>query len=287
LNVDFHSHSTASDGELSALELLGRAENNGVQLMAITDHDTVAGYLSVRDEWQEQSMRLIAGVELSCVWRKQLIHIVGLNINVDNEQLKAGLKSQQIARLQRAKLIGEKLAKYGFEGGYTFAADLAGDSQIGRPHFAQFLVEHGHVRSNKEAYKRYLGAGKVGDVKLTWPEMATVVEWINASGGVAVIAHPLHYKMTATKLRLLLDDFKAIGGKAIEVISGKQTKDRTVYLAQLSQQFDLLASIGSDFHRPGMPWSELGQVGQLPKGCQPVWSAFFNEQIGKAQSPHQ
>ncbi|HEB28322.1 MAG TPA: PHP domain-containing protein, partial [Porticoccus sp.] len=106
MNVDFHSHSTASDGELTALELLRRAEHNGVQLMAITDHDTMAGYLSVRDQWQGQAMRLITGVELSCVWRKQLIHIVGLNLNVDNPQLQEGLKSQQLARLQRAQLIG-------------------------------------------------------------------------------------------------------------------------------------------------------------------------------------
>ncbi len=274
MNVDLHSHTTASDGALSPMDLLLRAKEQGVEMMAITDHDTVAGYQSVRDQWQDPSMQLIAGIELSCLWGRRLIHVVGLNIDSDHAVLKAGLQVQQQARLDRARVIGEKLAKQGFEGGYRFVAELAGESQIGRPHFARFLVERGHVRSESEAFKRYLGAGKIGDVKSSWPEMAKVIQWINDSGGVAVLAHPLHYKMTATKLRALASDFKAQGGAAIEVISGKQAKDRTQYLAQLAERFELKASIGSDFHRPGMSWNELGQAGVLPKSCQPVWSQF-------------
>ena len=271
MNVDFHSHTTASDGALSPMDLLLRAKEQGVELMAITDHDTVAGYRSVRDQWRDPSMQLIAGIELSCLWSRRLIHVVGLNIDIDHPGLQAGLAVQQQARLDRAVLIGEKLARQGFAGGYRFAAELAGDSQIGRPHFAKFLVERGHVSSESEAFKRYLGAGKIGDVKSSWPEMATVIQWITESGGVAVLAHPLHYKMTATKLRSLVDDFKTQGGGAIEIISGKQTKDRTQYLAQLAEQFELMASIGSDFHRPGMPWNELGRAGMLPKNCEPLW----------------
>jgi 3',5'-nucleoside bisphosphate phosphatase len=274
LIVDFHSHSTASDGELSPADLLLRARQNGVQLMAITDHDSIDGYLAVREQPADSNMQLVCGVELSCVWAGRLIHIVGLNIDPDNLLLLAGLETQQQARLERAHLIGSKLEKYGFMGGYDYAAALAGDSQIGRPHFARFLLECGHVGSINEAFKKYLGAGKSGDIKLTWPALATVVEWITGSGGVAVIAHPLHYKMTATKLRLLIADFKQEGGKGIEVISGKQAADRTQYLAQLSCQFELLASVGSDFHKPGMPWSELGQAGTLPPNCRPVWSAW-------------
>lgn len=277
MNVDLHSHTTASDGALSPMDLLLRAKQQGVELMAITDHDTVAGYRSVRDQWQDASMQLISGIELSCLWYRRLIHVVGLNMNIDHPSLQAGLATQQQARLDRAMLIGEKLAKQGFAGGYRFAAELAGDSQIGRPHFAKFLVDCGHVSSESEAFKRYLGAGKMGDVKSSWPEMATVIQWITGSGGVAVLAHPLHYKMTATKLRGLVDDFKAQGGSALEVISGKQTKDRTQYLAQLAEQFGLMASTGSDFHRPDMPWSELGQTGILPKHCQPLWPLLSRE----------
>lgn len=272
--ADLHSHSTASDGELTPLALLQRAAQQGVELMAITDHDCVDGYQAVKAQWQQHHMQLVAGVELSCLWGKRLVHVVGLNIDVDNPQLSAGLAQQQLARKQRAKLIDAKLTKCGFTGGLLYATELAGDSQIGRPHFARFLVEKGHVRSENEAFNRYLGAGKVGDVKELWPDMATVIGWINASGGVAVLAHPLHYKMTATKLKALIVDFKQAGGAAIEVISGRQAKDQTQQLAKLAQQFDLHASIGSDFHKPGTPWRELGQVGQLPAQCRPVWSLF-------------
>lgn len=274
LIVDFHCHSTASDGELSPQALLARAEEQGVELMAITDHDSIDGYLAVREQFDSNALQLIAGVELSCVWGKRLIHIVGLNIDADSGQLRSALLTQQQARLQRAQLIGEKLEKYGFSGGYQYAADLAGGGQIGRPHFAQFLLDRGHVATIKEAFKKYLGAGKSGDIKLTWPDMATVIQWINDSGGVAVLAHPLYYKMTATKLRALISDFKQVGGGGLEVISGRQAADRTQYLAKLAQQFDLLASMGSDFHRPGTPWNELGQTGALPKQCCPIWESW-------------
>jgi predicted metal-dependent phosphoesterase TrpH len=163
--ADLHSHSTASDGELSPLDLLHRAQQQGVQLMAITDHDCVDGYLAVSEQWQDASMRLVSGVELSCVWSKRLIHVVGLNIDVNNQQLREGLAQQQQARRDRAQLIDAKLAKYGFEGSLEYAAKLAGKSQIGRPHFARFLVDKGHVSSENEAFKRYLGAGKPGDIK--------------------------------------------------------------------------------------------------------------------------
>jgi len=274
--VDLHNHSSASDGVLSPQDLLQRARGEGVELMAVTDHDTIDGYLALRRgaENAATAPQLISGVELSCVWSKMLIHIVGLNFDADNEQLRQALVGQQQARRVRAQLIGSKLEKYGFSGGYDYACELAGDSQIGRPHFAQFLLDKGHVNSLNQAFKKYLGAGKPGDVKLTWPDMAAAIDWIVQAGGVAVLAHPLHYKITATKLRALLGDFKVGGGRAIEVICGQQNKERTQYLSQLAAQFELLSSVGSDFHRPGSPWSELGRAGPLPRDCVPVWSSF-------------
>ncbi|MBL4827344.1 MAG: PHP domain-containing protein [Spongiibacteraceae bacterium] len=273
--VDLHCHSNASDGVLNPEQLLLRAQDQGVDMLAITDHDTIDGYLAVCDKVAESlALTLVAGVELSCVWGKHTIHIVGLNIDPTCQVLQVGLEHLGRSRHKRALLIGEKLAKYGFEGAYEYALELAAGAQIGRPHFAQFLLDRGHVRTNKEAFKRYLGAGKPGDVKTTWPVMEKVIHWLVASGGVAVLAHPLHYKMTATKLRALITDFKTAGGQAIEVISGNQQPHRTDYLAGLAQQFNLLASVGSDFHRPGMAWNELGAAASLPSSCQPVWSSW-------------
>ncbi|MFT5690831.1 MAG: putative metal-dependent phosphoesterase TrpH [Oceanicoccus sp.] len=277
--VDFHTHTTMSDGELGPEALLQRAYEHGVELLAITDHDCIDGYIAVRERVRSLAvdgkvMRLISGVEFSCVWSGILIHIVGLNFDSDDPFLQEVLAQQQISRMDRAKLIGKKLEKYGFIGGFEYAAKLAGESQIGRPHFARFLVEMGYVDSIQIAFKKYLGAGKPGDIKHTWPTMACVVKWIKDSGGTAVVAHPLHYKITATKLRALLGDFKSAGGEAIEVISGRQAQDKTQYVAQLAEQFDLLASIGSDFHKPGASWSEIGNSGSLPSRCNPVWSVF-------------
>lgn len=270
--VDLHCHSTASDGELAPPDLVARAVQQGVDVLAITDHDTVAGLQQVAQ--LPAPLTLISGVELSCTWGKRLIHVVGLNIDIDSDQLVVGLQQQQQARQLRAELIAEKLEKYGFMGAYDYAAGLANGGQIGRPHFARFLVDKGHVDNEKQAFKKYLGAGKPGDIKTTWPSLAEAVQWICASGGVAVLAHPHHYKMTTTKLHALTTDFKAAGGLAVEVISGKQPPDRTRYLLQLVERFAMLASIGSDFHRPGPAWNELGQMGELPASCRPVWSAW-------------
>lgn len=270
--VDLHCHSTASDGGLSPQDLLARAVEQGVELLAITDHDTVDGYLQVRDQ---SPIPLIAGVELSCVWSKVTIHVLGLGIDPAHAEMALGLEKQKLARTLRAETIAERLEKRGFSGALAGAKALAGDSPIGRPHFARFLVDEGHVSSFNQAFKKYLGAGKPGDVKALWPEMAEAVHWVEACGGVAVLAHPLHYKMTNTKLRALLADFKHAGGRGLEVVNGRQQTDQTQHLARLAEQFELLASCGSDFHRP-TPWSELGVMAKLPDSCHPVWHQFMS-----------
>jgi len=268
--ADLHTHTCASDGELRPEALLQRAAEQGVEMLAITDHDTMDGYLEAAKA--VNGLSLVAGIEFSCVWSKMLIHVVGLKVDHGESELAAGLAGQKVARDQRGKLIGEKLAKLGFSGAYEGASKLAQGGQIGRPDFARFLMQEGHVNSFNQAFKKYLGAGKPGDVKTLWPDMAEVVRWITSSGGVAVIAHPQRYKMTATKLRTLIKDFKAAGGQAIEVISGRPDQQAILTMVKLCEQFELLASIGSDFHRPGTPWSELGCCGELPASVKPVWS---------------
>ncbi len=283
--ADLHCHTTVSDGSLEPEALLARAVEQGVELLAITDHDTVDAYTSLFDGafaalLTDNQLQLIPGVELSCVWGKHLIHIVGLNIDIGCTQLVAGLEQQKQARAERAVLIASRLEKLGFTGGYEFALQLVPASQIGRPHFARFLLEKGYVKTQKEAFKRYLGAGKIGDVKVTWPAMQQAIDWIVAAGGVAVLAHPLHYKMTATKLRALIGDFQQQGGQAMEVVNGVQTQDKTHYLTGLCERFGLAASIGSDFHAPGAAWSELGRAGFLPASCRPVWEIFSDQVNG-------
>ena len=269
--ADLHTHTTASDGILRPDELVSRAKLHGVDLLAITDHDTLAGLPLAQEVAIANDIRLITGIELSCLWQGRGIHIVGLNVDLKNEKLLAGVEQQGIVREKRAKIIAERLDKAGIKGSYEGAKAIAGEGEIGRPHFAQYLVQTGAVRSAEQAFKRYLGAGKAGDVKQDWPEISQAVAWIHAAGGRAVVAHPVKYKLTRTKLRELLTDFKACGGDAIEVISGLQTPNITRDMGLLCQQFELLASCGSDFHSPNAGWQALGGFGKLAPELKPVW----------------
>jgi predicted metal-dependent phosphoesterase TrpH len=258
--IDFHSHSNASDGALTPDELIARAVAAGIEQFAITDHDTVSGYQHVAGSGTElpEGFVLRAGVELSCIWAKGLIHIVGLDIDPEHPAMREGLRQLGEARIKRAGTIAERLEKEGFAGALAGAQSVAGDSQIGRPHFAAWMVAEAHVPDASTAFDRYLGTGKIGDVKAFWPELAEVCEWITISGGVAILAHPLKYKYTRMKLRRLVIDFMRSGGTSLEVYSGRQTADQTRQLCLLAEEFELQMSAGSDFHQDWQYGASLG-----------------------------
>ncbi len=247
--VDFHTHSLASDGALQPIELLLQAKQAGVSRFAITDHDTLAGYLSVKDTQAARDVGLISGVELSCRWAKTTIHVVGLGFDDSAARIVDMVTSLSAARIERAETIAQRLEKAGFQGALDGALRVANGSQIGRPHFAHWLVEAGHVASLTEAFDKYLGAGKIGDVKAFWPAMTDVVRAITAAGGIAVLAHPLKYRLTGMKLRALINDFKAAGGTCLEILNGRQPEVDMKRLSQMAESLNLLVSAGSDFHR--------------------------------------
>ena len=272
--VDFHTHSLASDGALTPLELVRRAKAAGVRQFALTDHDTTAGYLSVRHTSEADEVGLISGVELSCRWATTTVHVVGLNFDADASQIIAVVEQLTQAREERAKKIAMRLAGVGIDGALEGAKAVASESQIGRPHFATWMVEAGAVNSVTEAFDKYLGAGKIGDVKMFWPPLSDVVQAITQAGGVAILAHPLKYRLTGMKLRALINDFKAAGGGAIEVLNGRQPETDLKRLSQLAEGNGLMCSVGSDFHRDFEYGPKLGvDVGRLPDGVY-VWDAL-------------
>lgn len=273
-NPDLHMHSTHSDGTLSAVELISLAKERGVDCLSITDHDSISVYQDI-DSNDLGDINLVVGCEFSAVWRSMTVHVVGLNLDLESDVLKEAINIQSRARIRRSERIAEVLEKKGFLGALGAAQKIAAGAAIGRPHFAQFLVEEGHVKDAQQAFKKYLGAGKVGDIKAEWQSVEQICHWIRDSGGVAVVAHPLKYGLTQTKLRALLEDFKEYGGEAMEVISGCQDTEKTKVLARLADQFQLAASTGSDFHRPGLGWAELGRAPVLPISCTPVWSLWL------------
>jgi predicted metal-dependent phosphoesterase TrpH len=284
-NIDLHMHSTASDGRLSPTALVELCHQRELRWVALTDHDTMDGVDEARVRGRELGVEVLPASELSSQWRGINIHVVGLLPDGAQGPMIEGLVSQAQARDQRSSVIAKRLEKLGLSDALARArAQAGGDRPLGRPDFARALVEAGLVVDMKSAFAKYLGNGKIGDVKAMWPYLSEVVGWIVAAGGVAALAHPLHYGLTRRKRGLLLDDFRAAGGQAAELVSGFQNPDVTRDLARQLQDRELYGSIGSDFHFPGGHLAP-GSMSPVPRtAVLPVWThprlrAFFQEQL--------
>ncbi|MFY7697748.1 MAG: PHP domain-containing protein [Legionella sp.] len=269
--IDLHCHSFYSDGELSPSELLVKASAAGLKLFALTDHDTISGLAELQQAAQLCDITIINGVELSVRWKKNDIHIIGLNISVCHEGLAQLLDQQTQNRVIRARLIGERFATVGIAKAYEKASLIAGHERVGRVHYAQLLIQEGYVADMKSAFKRYLGRGRPAYIPTPWVDMEEAVIQIVSAGGDAVIAHPFKYSLTRSKLIDLIKAFKNAGGRGIEIISGMMTNQEISELVRLSTSFDLLASTGSDFHGDGVSRVRLGQQQSLPPNCKPIW----------------
>lgn len=276
LNADLHCHSNKSDGDLSPEDLVNRAVDKGVKVLALTDHDTLDGLAEARTAAAGR-LTFVPGIEFSTTWNGIGVHILGLDFQP--ELLQPAVAFQEQVRQERAETIAQRLAKKGVENPLSGAQALAGEGQIGRPHFAKYLVQQGHFKREADAFKKWLGAGKFGDVKANWADLGQIIQWVKEAGGQAVIAHPHKYKMTNRKLRSFVEDFADLGGQGLEIASPGVTPTQRNSYVQLCQDFDLYGSRGSDFHTPNSPWTELGQVAALPSEIKPVWSAFKNTPI--------
>tara|TARA_R110001583_G_scaffold12029_3_gene53637 strand:- start:7971 stop:8831 length:861 start_codon:yes stop_codon:yes gene_type:complete len=274
LLADLHSHTTASDGQLTPTELLTRAIEKGVEMFAITDHDTVGGLAEAHlaNQAHATPLVLINGCEISTRWNSFDIHIVGLNLDIGHIGLLDFLTHQRQLREVRAQEIGERLAKAGIEGAYDGAKAIAGDAALSRGHYARWLADNGHATDMPSVFKRYLARGKTGYVPNNWGDMANAIDHIHQAGGVAVLAHPSGYKLSAKWLKRLVREFAEAGGDAMEVILGQQILDDRNNLIALSKQNNLLASVGSDFHFPSN-WIELGKNLFQPQGVEWVWQS--------------
>lgn len=273
--IDLHCHSTASDGKLPAAELVQRAAERGIRTLAITDHDTAEGFRQGQAKAGELGVTLIPGIELSCVWGGITIHIVGLNFDPQSDAMRAAEQAQSDARASRSEIIAERLSKrLKTDINLADVQALAGGDQVGRPHFAQYLLDRGLVPSMNTAFSKYLGAGKPGDVKASWPEMAQAVRWIADAGGIPVMAHAHLYKMTRTKLKACISDFIDAGGRAIEVAYGQMDSNQRGQMSALAREFELMGSCGSDFHGPNRYGLDLGVMPPFPADVTPVWHSW-------------
>ncbi|MCD5973908.1 PHP domain-containing protein [Pseudomonas quasicaspiana] len=282
MNVDLHCHSTASDGALAPTALVARAYENGVRVLSLTDHDTLEGLEEARTAALSLGMQLVNGVELSCTWGGATIHILGYGFAMDAPALVAAIARLHDGRWLRAEEISRKLAIKGMPGALEGARAIQqelGDSgnAPARPHFADFMVRAGFVKDRAEAFRKWLGAGKLGDVKQHWPTLEETVGILRESGAWVSLAHPVHYDFTRSKRRKLVAAFIEAGGHAIEVVNGLQPAEQVGTLAILAREFGLLVSAGSDFHAPG-GWSEIGSYRPVPEDLPPLWSRFKHDQ---------
>lgn len=257
---DLHCHSTASDGSLTPEALLQRAIDRRVEVLALTDHDTLNGVNQIL-ALPDVGLTFIPGLELTASWNNRMLHIVGLGVNPGDDNLNSYLQRLNVLRQERAEKICERLIKTGVSREPLTAAvkKYAEGAIIGRPHIAKAMVDIGVVNSEQAAFKQYLGAGKTGDVKMDWPDFDEAIAVINDAGGEAVLAHPTKYKMTFTKIRSVVNDFVSEGGSAIEVSYTGISPNHQADLERLARKMDIMISAGSDFHSPSYGWTDIGK----------------------------
>ncbi len=282
LKIDLHSHTTYSDGRLDVDQLLTRALNHQLDVLAITDHDCIDA-LPEAEEWlaknnsKKKPLSLVGGVEISTKWHSFEIHILGLDIQFNNNQLRQRLNTQKQKRIERAKKICKKLESLGicdvFEEVDRLNEMVLEKGSISRAHIANVLVKRNIVCSFQQAFSKYLGKNKKAYVKPNWIDIDEAINWIHEANGKAVIAHPFHYDMTAKWLRRLTKEFASLGGDGMEVKHPNLDKKKSELMCSIANEHELTASAGSDFHGPSR-WTELGRNLELPDTVVPTWSTF-------------
>ena len=272
LNADLHCHSVVSDGTLTPEVLATRARGNGVDLWALTDHDEIGGVQRARVAAQAQGMAFLSGVEISVSFASETVHIVGLGFDDSDPRIAQGLAATRGGRDTRAMEMAEQLAQVGIAGAYEGALKYVGNpALISRTHFARFLVEAGVCKETSEVFRKYLTEGKPGFVPHRWANLGDAVHWITQAGGVAIIAHPARYRLTANEEFALFSEFKEHGGQGVEVVTGSHSVAEYATYAAMAREFGLAASRGSDFHSPDESHTDLGALPLLPGTLTPVW----------------
>jgi hypothetical protein len=272
MNFDLHSHSTVSDGTLSPEELVRRAAAQGVDVLALTDHDEIAGLARAHAAADEAGIGLVNGVEVSVTWGDVTIHVVGLGVDAADETLHQGLARTRSSRHVRAAKIAAELDAAGISGSLEGALAHAGNADlVSRTHFARFLVDRGLAPNVGAVFQRYLARGKPGYVPHRWAELAEAVSWIRGAGGRAVVAHPGRYALSRRELWQFFGEFRDSGGEGVEVVTGSHTRDQYGQFAGVAREFGFLASRGSDFHAPDEGGFDLGGIPALPDDLKPVW----------------
>jgi predicted metal-dependent phosphoesterase TrpH len=271
MKADLHNHSYYSDGVLSPTEVVKLASEAECDLFSLTDHDTTYGIVEAQLEADKLNLNLVNGVEISALWRNMAIHILGLGIDINNDILQTGLEHNQKLRKERAEKIALGLWRSGIKDALEKTQSFSKTDMLTRTHFAQMLISEGYCKDMKAVFRRYLTGKKPGGVSVEWKGFDEVVEWIHAAGGKAFIAHPFRYRMTHTKIKTMLNDFKCVLGDGIEVVTGTSSDEEIQLGNQWADKYNLLATCGSDFHGWPNQRIRIGNLRELPDIDKAVW----------------
>lgn len=280
--ADLHVHTARSDGFLEPSELVNLASERGIKILAVTDHDNMNAFSDAEYAGIAAGVSAVPGIEFSSSWEIKpgeilQIHVVGLFCDKYSPALAELIAKHSKIRCGRVKEISEKLTKHGIDAEKlrTYIAGFESkDTFVTRKHFSDYLIENGHVQNNAEAFKIYLGKGGKAYAKTVWTPMEEVVKAILMSGGIPVLAHPLHYSevnKSNKRKRLLISEFASLGGLAIEAGWPNQTVNDAIFMRDAAKEHNLMGSLGSDFHMPGIPHRPLGCDLGICEGIEPVW----------------
>ena len=245
---DLHTHTTASDGQYAPMELVELAKGRGLDLLAVTDHDTIAGVDEAMRAGQAAGLRVIRGVELSAKECPNF-HILGYDFQRGDTALSRLCEQLRAGRDQRKYRIVDFLRKKGLTVDLAEVEELAGGEVIARPHFAQVMVRHGYVKTNREAFDRYLDTEEFrAEVKRFKADARTCVEAVKATGGAVSLAHPYQMGLPDGELEALVARLKEWGLDAIECHYPKYAPEQQAFYLHLAEKYRLHATGGSDFH---------------------------------------
>ena len=246
--VDLHLHTLASDGRLTPTELVRLGARQGLQTMAVTDHDTTDGLEEAFEAAREfPELRVIPGIELSADVPGDEVHVLGYFIDPGSEELQSELLRFRQGRVDRARTMVEKLGQLGINVEWERVQHFAGDGAVGRPHIAMALVEAGYCKEPKDAFPEYLGRNGLAYVERAKLTPAEAVGIIRRAGGAAVLAHPAYMN----DMEAGIANLAGIGLAGMEVHYAKYRDDTIRQLARLSRQYGLIPCGGSDYHGMG------------------------------------
>ena len=246
--ADLHTHTTASDGQHTPSELVKLAKNRGIEVLAVTDHDTIDGVSDARHAGDALGIRVIRGVELSAK-EHHSFHILGYGFQTGDTELSRLCEKLRAGRDERKYQIIGFLREKGVHIDLTEVEELAGGEVIARPHFARVLVKHGYVSTNREAFDCYLDTEEFRKkVKRLKADSRTCVESIKSAGGKSSLAHPYQMGLADDELEDLVAQLKDWGLDAIECYYPKYTREQQAFYLHLARKYRLNQTGGSDFH---------------------------------------